>query len=128
MRSRLALPTYRRHLRTGRAVVSVYKADGSRTEVLLPGKFGSKESKNEYELLLAKLRTGEGQLPTEQQTDLTVAEWSCGSCVTPTRITLTHSLMSRRARLQRYRQRSVRWFASLETRRPDPLVRSPSRR
>jgi integrase len=73
-RPRNLFPTYRKHRSTGRAVVSVYRADGSRTEILLPGKYGSKQSKREYELLLTKLRAHEGKLPAEHQQDLTIAE------------------------------------------------------
>jgi len=74
-RPRLTVPVYRHHKRTGRAAVSIYRQDGTRTEIILPGDFGSGESKQEYERLLAQLRAGNGKLPAEQApSDLTVAE------------------------------------------------------
>ena len=73
-RPRLTVPTYRRHA-NGQAVVSVYRADGSRTEILLPGKFGSAESKQEYERVLAQLRANNGSLPqAKHATDITIVE------------------------------------------------------
>jgi hypothetical protein len=51
-RPRLKVPAYRKHSKTGRAVVSIYRADGSRTEFVLPGDYGSDESTREYERLL----------------------------------------------------------------------------
>ena len=62
-RSRLEIPAYRKHRSTGRAVVSVYRADGSRKEILLPGKYGSEESKQEYARILSQLSVGNGNLP-----------------------------------------------------------------
>ena len=50
-RPRNLVPTYRKHS-SGRGAVSVYRADGLRVEVLLPGPFGSDESKAEYERIL----------------------------------------------------------------------------
>jgi len=76
-RPRRIIPAYRKHKQTGRAAVSIYRADGSRTEVILPGKYGSDESKQEYERLLAQLRTNDGRLGPDLHTvriDLTVAE------------------------------------------------------
>src|ERR1700674_3319413 len=74
-RPRLTLPAYRKHRQTGRAAVSIYRTDGSRTEVILPGKFGSGKSKEEYERLLCQLRTYGGQLPADPaRRDITVAE------------------------------------------------------
>jgi hypothetical protein len=40
-RPRNTVPAYRKHKQAGRAIVSMYRADGSRTEVILPGDFGS---------------------------------------------------------------------------------------
>jgi len=55
--------------------VSIYRQDGSRTEILLPGDYGSDESKQEYERLLAQLRVGNGKLPAETApSNLTIAE------------------------------------------------------
>jgi hypothetical protein len=53
-------PAYRRHTQTGRAIVTVYDADGNRRGVLLPGKFNSKESRAEYKRL-----TKGGKLPCD---------------------------------------------------------------
>ena len=73
-RPRLKIPSYRRHV-TGRATVSVYRSDGSRTEILLPGAYGSDESKQEYERILSQLRSNHGKLPTEEAaTDITIVE------------------------------------------------------
>src|SRR6516162_5280033 len=74
-RSRLEIPAYRKHRSTGRAVVSVYRADGSRTEVILPGKYGSEESKQENARILSQLSVGNGNLPVAKPTtDLTISE------------------------------------------------------
>jgi integrase len=74
-RPRLIHPTYRKHSQTGRAAVSIYLADGTRTEIVLPGKYGSDESKQEYERLLCQLRANGGKLPAEAaRKDFTVAE------------------------------------------------------
>jgi len=55
--------------------VSIYRQDDSRTEIILPGDYGSDESKQEYERLLAQLRVGNGKLPSEKAaSDLTIAE------------------------------------------------------
>ena len=63
-RPRLTIPAYRHHKQTGRAAVSIYRHDRSRTEVIRPGAYGSDESKLEYERLLAQLRAGNGKLST----------------------------------------------------------------
>ena len=71
------VPTYRKHKQTARAAVSIYRADGLRTEILLPGAYGSDKSKQEYERILSQLRVNNGKLPADQHTgkhDLTVAE------------------------------------------------------
>ncbi len=73
-RPRSTIPTYRKHSATGRAAVSFYRADGTRTEVVLPGKYGSAESKAEYERLLSQLRANGGRLPTDHRQDLSVDE------------------------------------------------------
>jgi integrase len=55
--------------------VSIYRQDGSRTEIILPGKFGSEQSKQEYERLLCHLRANGGQLPAgTAKKDVTIAE------------------------------------------------------
>ncbi|MSU80692.1 MAG: hypothetical protein EXS16_21715 [Gemmataceae bacterium] len=73
-RPRSTIPTYRKHSATGRAAVSFYRADGTRTEVILPGKFGSKESKAEYERLLCQLRANDGRMPANERRDLSIDE------------------------------------------------------
>src|ERR1022692_3748528 len=61
-RARQQIPTYLN--RRGRGAVVVYRG-GVRTEITLPGKFGSKESKEEYQALLARLRIADGELPKD---------------------------------------------------------------
>jgi integrase len=56
-------PSYRLHKQTGKAIVTVYDADGRRRGMLLPGKYESKESRAEYKRLLAKLNANDGALP-----------------------------------------------------------------
>lgn len=78
-RSRQEIPTYRKITSgraAGRAAVTVYRADGARTNVILPGAFGSPESKAEYEAILAQLRANDGHLLTGQhgKHDITIAE------------------------------------------------------
>ena len=74
-RQRNLIPTYRKHSQTGRAVISVYRADGSRTEILLPGPYGSDESRHEYERVLATLRANVGKVPDSRPAaDISVAE------------------------------------------------------
>jgi hypothetical protein len=74
-RPRLQVPGYRKHS-TGRAVVSIYRAHGLRTEIMLPGPYGSDESKQEYERILALLRANGGTFPEKNSLtpDLTIAE------------------------------------------------------
>jgi integrase len=74
-RPRLTVPAYRKHSQTGRAVVSIYRTDCTRTEVILPGKYGSEQSKQEYERLLCQLRAHGGRLPAiVAKKDITIAE------------------------------------------------------
>jgi integrase len=74
-RPRHTIPAYRKHKKTGRAAVSIYRADGSRTEILLPGEFGSEQSKAEFERLLCQLRANAGSLPEGHVAkDITIAE------------------------------------------------------
>jgi integrase len=74
-RPRNLIPTYRKHS-SGRAAVTVYRTDGSRAEVLLPGCYGSDESKQEYERILAQLRANQGIVPDQRPapSDFTVTE------------------------------------------------------
>lgn len=74
-RPRNTVPTYRKHKQTGRATVSIYRQDGSRTEIVLQGDFGSERSKQAYERLLCQLRAGAGKMPCDAaRWDLSVAE------------------------------------------------------
>lgn len=73
-RTRNSVPSYQHHS-SGGARVRTYHAVGKRVEIVLPGKYGSDESKQEYERILSQLRAGNGKLPpTKATTDLTVAE------------------------------------------------------
>jgi integrase len=73
-RPRKLIPTYRKHS-SGRAAVSIYRANGIRTEVLLPGDFGSEQSKQEYERLLCQLRANGGHMSVHvAKKDITIAE------------------------------------------------------
>jgi hypothetical protein len=54
-RRRSILPSYRNHKSSGRAVIDVYRHDGTRTTITLTGLHGSPESKADYESLLAIL-------------------------------------------------------------------------
>jgi hypothetical protein len=62
-RPRLPVPSYRRN-RSGKAVVTVYDADGKRREHRL-GKWQSKESFAEYERIEAKMRAGAAPLAAD---------------------------------------------------------------
>src|ERR1019366_2626152 len=74
-RPRNPLPASRHHKQTGRAAVSIYRTNGSRTEVILPGDYGSEQSKQEFERLLCQLRANGGKLPTGAATkDISIAE------------------------------------------------------
>lgn len=75
-RPRNAVPTYRLHKPSGQAVVSLRRADGTREDVYL-GAYNSPESKQEYERILAQVRsssTGATALPLRAASDLTVNE------------------------------------------------------
>lgn len=54
-RPRNEVPTYRLHKQSGQAVVTIREAGGCRRDILL-GKFGSPESKQEYERIIAQQR------------------------------------------------------------------------
>jgi integrase len=71
-----SIPTYRKHRRTGRAIITVRDHCGARRDVLLPGQFGSAESCGEYERICARLRTNKGTLPAPEanRAGLSVAE------------------------------------------------------
>lgn len=72
-RARQKIPTYLH--RRGRGAIVVYRG-GVRTEITLPGKYGSKESRQEYEAILAQLRVSEGKLPEDpaSRVGLTIGE------------------------------------------------------
>lgn len=73
-RRRQAIPTYQRHS-SGRARVRTYDANGKRIDLILPGTYGSKQSKDAYGELLDRLNAGGGVLSPEAPTDdLTIAE------------------------------------------------------
>ncbi len=73
-RSRNSIPSYQRHS-SGRARIRTYDSTGKRVEIVLPGEFGSDESKHEYERILAQLRASNGKLPPSRTSnDLTIAE------------------------------------------------------
>jgi integrase len=76
MNRRRPTPSYRLHKQTGKAIVTVYDADGRRRGILLPGKFESKESRAEYKRLLARLNANDGALPQPEAKapDLAIAE------------------------------------------------------
>lgn len=57
------VPTYRRHSRKDQAVIDVYRHDGKRTKVYLPGPYDSPESKAEYARLVALMQAHGGRLP-----------------------------------------------------------------
>jgi integrase len=72
---RKTVPLYQHHLSSGRARVRTYDATGKRVEIFLPGKFGSKESKDAYADLLKRLQAGGGVVPGEAPvSDITVEE------------------------------------------------------
>jgi hypothetical protein len=80
MTHRKPTQSYRLHKETGKAIVNVYDADGRRRGILLPGKFESKESRNEYKRLSARLNAKDGALPRPEAKalDLAVAELIVG--------------------------------------------------
>ncbi len=69
---------YRRHSTKDQAVVDVYRRDGKRTKVYLPGAFGSEESKLAFATLLSRISAHGGCLPDEpgkaMPGDLTIDE------------------------------------------------------
>jgi integrase len=76
-RPRNPIPPYRLHAASGRAVVDVYRTDGKRTTLSLPGAFDSDESKAEYERIIGLIRENKGRLPLvtpRAPGELTIAE------------------------------------------------------
>lgn len=78
MNRRKVTPAYRLHKQTGKAIVTVYDADGRRRGILLPGQFESKESRAEYKRVLARLAATDGVLVQQaaepKPAELAVAE------------------------------------------------------
>lgn len=73
-RQRSTVPTYQRHS-SGRARVRTYDASGKRVDIILPGEFGSEESKAEYARILSQLAGGKGALPASGPVnDFTISE------------------------------------------------------
>ena len=60
-RKRNPIPTYRE--KNGRGIVTVRNPDGSRRDILLPGKYDSDESKQAYGRVLSQLRANGGNAP-----------------------------------------------------------------
>lgn len=56
-------PTYRLHKRSGKGILDVYRHDGRRTSLVMPGTYGSPESLAENARILALLATNDGRLP-----------------------------------------------------------------
>src|SRR6476620_5800052 len=73
-RSRLSVPSYRRHKQSGQAIVTLTDGMGGRTDVLL-GKYGSKASREEYARVIAEWEAA-GRRPPRSlaAADLTVNE------------------------------------------------------
>ncbi|MBI2808865.1 MAG: hypothetical protein HYX68_28105 [Planctomycetes bacterium] len=78
MPGREIIPAYRLHKKTGKAIVTMYDADGNRRSVLLPGAYGSKKSEREYQRIPARLTANDGAMPEpdEKKPDLLVPESS----------------------------------------------------
>src|SRR5438094_622708 len=72
-RQRSTVPLYQRHS-SGHARVRTYDTNGKRIEIILPGDYGSDESKAEYARVVAQLAAGKGTLPTKATHDCTIAE------------------------------------------------------
>jgi integrase len=76
MRRPTSVPSYRRHKQSGKAVVTLRDALGSRRDVLL-GKYGSAASRAEYARVIAEWETNGRRLPqpvSRTPTDITVNE------------------------------------------------------
>ena len=77
-RPRNEVPTYRRHKKSGQAIVTLTNSAGVRRDYLL-GRYGSKASKDEYRRLLQEWETAAHELPPKRgegdaPADLTVNE------------------------------------------------------
>ena len=76
-RNRNSLPTYRHHKKTDRAVITGANDLGARQDILLPGKFNSPESVEEYKSICARIQTNKGTLllTAAETADMTIAEF-----------------------------------------------------
>lgn len=72
-RPRSEVPAHRHHRQPGQAVVTIRRPDGTRRNVLL-GRYGTPESKAEYERQLALMRSWAAALPSPADPDVTVNE------------------------------------------------------
>src|ERR1700722_5853041 len=68
-----SVPSYRRHRQSGQAIVTLTDGLGSRRDVLL-GKFGTKESREEYARVIAGWEANGRRIPTSARADLSLAE------------------------------------------------------
>jgi integrase len=70
------IPSYLRHRQSGKARIIVRDHAGAAREILLPGAYNSKESREEYHRLCGLLRANGGRLPATKAgtVDLTVSE------------------------------------------------------
>lgn len=68
------VPSYRKHKQSGQAIITLTDGLGSRRDVLL-GRYGTRESRQEYARVIAEWEAGGRQLPArEKASDITVAE------------------------------------------------------
>ncbi len=74
-RQRSSVPPYQRHS-SGKARVRTYDSSGKRGEIVLPGPYGSNESKAEYARVVVQLANGKGTLPaaSKPNRDCTITE------------------------------------------------------
>ncbi len=71
-----AVPTYRLHKKTGRAIVTVRDHLGARRDILLPSLHNSPDSLQEYDRIKAQVRANDGRMPadTAAPSDITISE------------------------------------------------------
>jgi hypothetical protein len=72
-RQRNKIPAYQRHS-SGRARVRTYDADGNRIEMILPGEYGSEQSKREYARILTQVVSNGSLLHNSPVHEITIAE------------------------------------------------------
>jgi len=74
-RRRNAVPSYRFHAASGKAIVAYYDRDGIRRSVLLPGPYNSEESRREYRRIIGIIDSGGEPKPKqEKKPSLSIAE------------------------------------------------------